>query len=205
MKIPEHVTFSFLLAQFGVQQQYGPWGTALMIGAGMLPDLDGLTVLAGWRVYRKYHRIIGHGLPVSIGGPLVLTALASFVFQLGPFWPLWFWIQLAVLAHLLIDVWFYTWPVQLLWPLSRRGWGVGLLDWNDLVPTLTLYAASAAVLIWPRFAALMALAGLGGVLAYVAWRARHPQPSTRLAGWLAGGWTQRAPQFWRWLTGDFVS
>ncbi len=68
MKIPEHITFSYLLAQFGVQQQYGATGTALMIAAGMLPDLDGITILGGWRCHNKYHRVVGHGLPLTVAG-----------------------------------------------------------------------------------------------------------------------------------------
>src|SRR5262249_4085384 len=138
MKIPEHVALSYLLAQLGVQHQYGPWGTALVIAAGCLPDLDGLTILAGWRYYRTYHRIVGHGLPVALLGPAALAAVAS-VSGLGPMWPLWGWLQVSLLAHLFVDVCYYRWPVRLLWPVSDRGWGFGLLSWNDLVPTVTLY------------------------------------------------------------------
>src|SRR5262249_34161111 len=122
MKIPEHVTASFLLAQLAVQQQYGAWGTALMVFAGCLPDLDGLTLLAGWRCYRTYHRRLGHGVLVTVVGPLLLAATGSFGLQLGPFFLLWGWLQVSLLTHLLTDVWFYRWPVQLLWPFSRRGW-----------------------------------------------------------------------------------
>src|SRR5438132_447747 len=143
MKIPEHMALSYLLAQFSVQQQYGSWGTALMIGAGCLPDLDGLTLLAGWRCYRTYHRVLGHGLPVTLAGPLALASAASWLGGLGPVWPLWAWLQVSLLAHLFVDVCYYRWPVQLLWPVSNRGWGFGLLSWNDLVPTLSLYVAVA--------------------------------------------------------------
>jgi len=47
MKFPEHVTFSFLLAQCGPQQQYGWPGTALVILAGNLPAGPMLSALAG--------------------------------------------------------------------------------------------------------------------------------------------------------------
>ena len=66
MKIPEHVACSFLLAQLGVRQEYGPAGTALMIAAGLLPDLDGVSILGGWACHRKYHRVVGHGLVVTL-------------------------------------------------------------------------------------------------------------------------------------------
>ena len=58
MKVPEHIAASYLLEQIAVHNAYGPWGTVLMIFAGCLPDLDGLTVIAGWRSYRTYHRIL---------------------------------------------------------------------------------------------------------------------------------------------------
>jgi hypothetical protein len=48
MKIPEHLALSLLLAQFDVRQEFGAAGTALMVAAGMLPDLDGMTILGGW-------------------------------------------------------------------------------------------------------------------------------------------------------------
>src|SRR5205814_791783 len=106
MKLPEHLALSYLLAQFGVQQAYGPGGTALMVAAGLLPDLDGVTILGGWRCHRRYHRVIGHGLPVTVAGPALLAWLGSHVLGLGPLGPLWFWLQISLLAHLLTDVLF---------------------------------------------------------------------------------------------------
>src|SRR5205823_11742749 len=89
MKVPEHLALSFLMAQFGVQQQYGPGGTALVMLAGFLPDLDAVTAVAGWDVYRRWPRKLGHGLPMTLLGPVSLALLGAFVFHLGPFLPLW--------------------------------------------------------------------------------------------------------------------
>ncbi len=205
MKVPEHLALSFLMAQLGVQEQYGPGGTALMMAAGFLPDLDAVTALAGWDVYRRWHRKLGHGLPVTLFGPVALAALGSFALDLGPFLPLWLWLQVALLGHLISDMLFYRWPVQLLWPLSLRGWGGGSVGWNDLVPTLTLYAGVGLVLALPELAPAAALAAVFGVLAYVAWRRLHPRPRTRLGLWLAGGWVRRSRRLMRWLTGDFLA
>jgi membrane-bound metal-dependent hydrolase YbcI (DUF457 family) len=176
-----------------------------MIAAGCLPDLDGLTLLGGWRCYRTYHRILGHGLPVTLAGPLLLGAIASYAFEVGPIWPLWCWLQVSLLAHLFVDVCFYRWPVQLLWPFSNRGWGLGLLSWNDLVPTLTLYAAAAITVAWPSTGAQCAAAAIGINLLYLGWRAWQPEPITAWGAWLAGDWTLHTPRFCRWLTGDFVT
>src|SRR4051812_34415517 len=98
MKLPEHLALSFLIAQLGAQQQYGRAGTALVLAAGCLPDLDVLTLLAGWRVYRTYHRIIGHGILLTLIGPIALADFGSAVLGLGPFGPLWSWLLLAQLA-----------------------------------------------------------------------------------------------------------
>src|ERR1700740_1317116 len=107
MKVPEHLAFSFLMAQLGVQQQYGPGGTALMMLAGFLPDLDAVTALAGWDVYRRWHRKLAQTLPMTLCGPLLLAVLGAFALHLGPFLPLWLWLQAALLGHLLSDVLFY--------------------------------------------------------------------------------------------------
>jgi membrane-bound metal-dependent hydrolase YbcI (DUF457 family) len=204
MKLPEHLALSYLLAQFGVQQEYGPGGTALVIAAGLLPDLDGVTILAGWRCHRKYHRVIGHGLPLTLAGPALLAWLGAHLLHLGapgPLW-LWLWLQISLLAHLITDVLFYRWPAALLWPFSSRGFGLGLVGWNDLVPTLILYSAAAACLAGAPPGA--AAAGILTLALYLGWRAAVGRPEHVWAAWLAGDWAARAAPFWRWLTGDFI-
>ena len=205
MKFPEHVALSFLIAQFGFQEQYGAAGTVLVVLAGNLPDVDTLTLLGGWRFYRTHHRIAGHGLPVTLFGPAVLAGVAWY-FGMTPFFSLWCWLQIALVAHLTADICFYRWPVQVLWPLSTRGWGAGLVGWHDLVPTLALYAASVIALTWRSQAWLAAAIGLGILVIYLGWRACRPRPP-QLGGltWLTGGWAENSSRFWRWLTGDFIT
>jgi membrane-bound metal-dependent hydrolase YbcI (DUF457 family) len=205
MKPTEHVTFAFLLAQLGAHQEYGPAGTLLVVAAGNLPDLDGLTLLAGWKVYRKFHRFLGHGLPMTLAGPALLAVYGSYGLGLEPFGRLWAWLQLSLLAHLLTDVCFYRWPVRLLWPLSQRAWGFGLVSWNDLVPTLILYGATAVVLWRPTLALTAATAGLAAFFLYLAWRAWRPRSRFGWSAWLTGDWARQNARFWRWLTGDFVT
>jgi membrane-bound metal-dependent hydrolase YbcI (DUF457 family) len=205
MKFPEHVAFAFLLAQCGAQQEYGVAGTALVILAGNVPDVDVLTLLGGWRFYRNYHRVIGHGILVTLFGPALLALAGAWLFGLGPLLPLWCWLQAALLTHLLVDVCFYRWPVQLLWPFSTRGWGIGLVAWNDLVPTLLLYGATAVALSRPALAFPAAVVGLGALGFYLGWRAWRPRRRQGWAGWLTGNWAARAAPVWRWLTGDFMT
>jgi inner membrane protein len=204
MKLPEHVTLSFLLAQLDAAPRFGPGGTALMIAAGLLPDLDGVTLVAGWRVYRRYHRVVGHGLPVTLFGPALLAGAAAWM-GVGPFVPLWAWAQTSLLAHLATDGVFYRWPVQLLWPVSSRGPGLGLVTWNDLVPTIVLYAASVVALAWPEASLAAATVGLGTFCVYLAWRAWRPRSRFGWSAWITGDWARTTPRPWRWLTGDFVT
>jgi membrane-bound metal-dependent hydrolase YbcI (DUF457 family) len=202
MKIPEHLALSYLLAQFGVQQDYGGGGTALLIAAGMLPDLDGLAILGGWRCHDRYHRVIGHGLPVTLLGPALLAVMGSLLFGLGPLLPLWLWLQLGLLLHLLSDVCFYDWPTRVLWPFSRYAIGFGWISWNDLVPTLLLYGGMVGCVCGaPLVSASVSLGALAG---YLAWRAWRPRSRCGWAGWLTGDWAEEASPVWRWLTGDFV-
>ena len=137
-------------------------------------------------------------------GPLLLALLGSGL-GLGAFLPLWCWLQLALLAHLLTDICFYGWPVQLLWPLSRRGWGFGWIEWNDLLPTLTLDVAT--MLVFCRLDVAVPVAGAGVVLLgfYLGWRAWRPRPASGVGAWVTGGRAGRAAPMWRWLTGDFLS
>ena len=86
--------------------------------------------------HRRYHRVLGHGLPVTLLGPLALALFGLWLLPGVALLPLWLWLQLALLAHLITDFCFYRWPVQLLWPFSSWGVGQGLISWNDLVPTL---------------------------------------------------------------------
>jgi len=89
--------------------------------------------------------------------------------------------------------------------LSSRGWAIGLLSWNDLVPTLTLYSGTALVLAWPARAPVIAILGLTILLLYLVRRAFRPEPEWLWEDWLAGGWAANSARFWRWLTGDFVT
>jgi hypothetical protein len=205
MKFPEHLALSYLLAQFGVRQEFGPVGTGLMLTAGFLPDLDTLTVLGGWRSHNRYHRVVGHGLPVTVAGPPALAAVGAGLLGAGAFWALWGWLQLALVAHLATDVLFYRWPVQWAWPLSRRGLGLGLVGWNDLVPTLLLYAGTAIALLWPAAATAVAAASLAALALYLGWRALRAPVRSRWLAWLNGGWARGSPRLWRWLTGDFIT
>lgn len=190
MTIPQHLALSFLLAQFDVQPRYGIGGTALVVAAGVLPDLDRLSLLAGWHAHRTCRNAAGHGLPVALAAPLLLGLLGSEVFQLGPLRPLWCWLQIALVAHLVTDVFSCRWPVKLLWPFSVRGWGFGLIPRSFPALALLLYAAAGTALCSATLAPFAAGVGVAGLVVSLTWRAcRPPAPLTRQTG--------RGPVIWQ--------
>jgi hypothetical protein len=205
MKLPEHLALSYVFAQLGVQEQFGAVGTGLVVAAGILPDLDGLSVLGGWHCHRVYHRVVGHGLPLTIGGPALLAGVGAGLLGGGSFWHLWAWLQLALLAHLITDILFYDWPVQLAWPMSRRGIGLGLVGWNDLIPTLLLYGGALMGMAWPAKAGTAAIGALTALAVYLGWCAVLARSRPKALAWLTGGWVRRSPRMCRWLTGDFIT
>jgi membrane-bound metal-dependent hydrolase YbcI (DUF457 family) len=176
MTILQHLALSFLLAQFIVQPDYGSAGTLLVLVAGILPDVDGLSILGGWNAQRTYRGAAGHGLPVAVAAPALLALLAARLFGVGAFAPLWLWLQLSMLAHLATDLLLGRWPLQLLWPFSTQRWGFGLGPRADPVPAAVLHPAALAALCWPEWGPAAAGVGVGGLTLYCAWRAARPRP-----------------------------
>lgn len=112
--------------------------------AGVLPDLDGLTLLAGEAAYATYHHVVTHGLPSALVCAAVLgwlgekkrvvAVLAFVTFHLhllcdlvgsGPGWPLW-----------------YLWPFSTHETMWDGQWN--LASWQN---TLIGLAATLAVLV----------------------------------------------------------
>src|SRR5204863_9199863 len=133
----------------------------------------------------RYHRVLGHGLLMTLFGPPLLAVAGSWGQGRSEiFLTLWAWLQLSLFAHLATDCLFYRWPVQLLWPFSTWGVGFGLVAWNDLVPTLILYTATALALARPAGATLASAAGMALLGLYLGWRAGRPCPHRGWGGWL---------------------
>jgi hypothetical protein len=115
--------------------------------AGVMPDLDGLTLLAGEEAYARYHHVVTHGLPSALLFAAVLgvlgdrkglvAALAFVTFHLhlvcdlagsGPGWPIW-----------------YLWPVSSHETMWDGQWN--LASWqNTLIGLLATLAVLASAL-----------------------------------------------------------
>src|SRR5258708_33155712 len=120
------------------------------MGGGMLPGVAGVSILGGWKCHLKYLRVVGHGLPMTLFGSLLLALAWSPHLEGWAWLGLWAWLQLSLVLHLTVDVLFYRWRAQLLWPVSGWGIGIGLISWNDPVPPPLLDAPPASAVGWPE-------------------------------------------------------
>lgn len=103
------------LSWLGAQRLSSRRDRLLITLAGVLPDLDGVTLLAGEEAYGKWHHVLTHGFVSAL---LISAVLAFFaekkrvVFGLG----------LAIFhLHLLCDLLGSGpgWPIHYLWPFSN--------------------------------------------------------------------------------------
>ncbi len=125
--------------------------------AGVAPDVDGLSLLAGQEAYARWHHVLSHGLPAA----LLLCGLLAWraedkrgTFLLG---------LLAFHLHLVCDLagsgdfalGGSGWPVLYLWPLDHveLSWSGqwDLVSWqNTLIGLLATLACLLAALRWNR-------------------------------------------------------
>lgn len=102
------------LSWLGAQRLKDRRDRLLVTLAGLAPDLDGLTLLAGEEAYGKWHHVLTHGLvsALAVSALLMLFARA----RLAVF----FYAFAAFHLHLLCDLAGSGpgWPLTYLWPFS---------------------------------------------------------------------------------------
>lgn len=131
------------LSWLGAQKLASRRDRLLVTLGGVLPDLDGLTLLAGEDLYGQWHHVLTHGFlsAVVISGALALFAtrrLAVFLLAFGAFH-----------LHLFCDLLGSGpgWPIFYFWPLNRTQWfWDGQWDLASWQNTLVGLAATLAVL-----------------------------------------------------------
>ncbi len=119
----------------------------LIVAAGLAPDLDGLTLLAGEEAYGRWHHVLTHGFAAALAVTLACALLARSKAQVA---------GLSLLAfhlHLLCDLAGSGpgWPICYLWPLSLAEWSWSgqwnLASWqNTFVGLVATLAALACAL-----------------------------------------------------------
>lgn len=73
MHTPTHALLSWLCAELGPFERRD---RALVFAAGVLPDLDGLSILGGVELYRRWHHVLLHNLAAALVVALALAAFA---------------------------------------------------------------------------------------------------------------------------------
>lgn len=196
----EHSIFAFNLAALvRGRRPDRAFSVAAMVAAAA-PDIDGLSVAAGYGAYIRYHRVFAHSI---LGATLLGIAAAWVALWL---WPLgkhgigvpvetgelprrsstmggvghkiqWQWLCLAGalggISHVLIDA-LYSWPIPLLWPLSSKKIAFPLFPWGDLVILALMLASMFAHARWRGHPRAAALATLAAVAAYGLFRWHWP-------------------------------
>lgn len=115
-----------LVASFSGQEFAisNPAVVASILGS-LAPDADILFQLKGDMVYLKHHRGFSHSVAGMLVGAFLLTAFLQF-FLAGSSWSIFFWSLMGITSHIVMDL-FNSYGVQLLWPFSKKRFGIGLL------------------------------------------------------------------------------
>ncbi|AGC42329.1 hypothetical protein MYSTI_00980 [Myxococcus stipitatus DSM 14675] len=142
-----HAELSWLMSQVLRERR----DRILITCAGLAPDLDGLTLLAGEASYVRYHHVLFHGYVGALITAAVCMAMAKerarvALLALGAFH-----------LHLLCDLMGSGpgWPIHYYWPTSMREWFWAgqwdLASWQNAVIALVVtLACLACALRWRR-------------------------------------------------------
>ena len=117
----------------------------LVAWAGMAPDLDGLSLLAGVEVYGRWHHVLTHGLVSAVVVTAVCAAFARERWKVALLAPV------AFHLHLVCDLLGsgVEWSIAYLYPFNAAElatpYGWPLASWQNVLITAVLLAACAAV------------------------------------------------------------
>jgi len=149
--------------------------------AGLAPDLDGLSLLAGEEGYAKWHHVLTHGIVSAVAVSAVCAAFASQRARVAA-------VAFAAFhLHLLCDLAGSGpgWPLTYLWPFSPVEWmwdgQWNLASWqNSLIGLVaTLAVLACAVPFGRTIVELLSLRADAAVVATVRKRAQRTPWRTR--------------------------
>jgi inner membrane protein len=110
---------------------------SLIAWAGVAPDLDGLSIIAGTDAYGRWHHVLTHGL---FAGLLAGTLLSCWGKERMKVW----WLSVCAFhLHLICDLLGsgVGWPMQYLWPFSETfyatPYGWELDSWQNWAVAIT--------------------------------------------------------------------
>jgi hypothetical protein len=156
-----HLELSWLCAQPLARRR----DRILVSVAGVLPDLDGLTLLGGLDAYGRWHHRLTHGYPAAIATGVLCavlsedrvrtTLLGLFTFHLhlfcdllgsGPGWPLWYFWPTSQIEWFWAGQWdLGSWQNALIGMVATALCLAGALWWRRTVVEVVSLRADAAV------------------------------------------------------------
>lgn len=110
MHIPTHLMLSWVVGHRLEARR----DRRLVAWAGVAPDLDGLSILAGVEAYGRWHHVLTHGMLAGVVISLLFSQWAKDRVKV-------LWLTLSVFhLHLLCDLLGsgIDWPIQYFWPIS---------------------------------------------------------------------------------------
>lgn len=141
------------LSWLGAQKLTDRRDRILVTLGGVLPDLDGLTLLAGEEMYGRWHHVLTHGILSAVAISAVLAMFAR------KKWAVFGLAFAAFHLHLFCDLLGSGpgWPLYYLWPMSREQvmWSGqwNLASWqNSLIGMAATFVVLACALPFGRTA-----------------------------------------------------
>jgi len=101
----------------------------IMFGS-QAPDIDTILKLKNNAIYIKNHRGITHSIIAQLAWPILIASVLKIIFLEAPFSSIWFWSQLAVSLHILVDL-FNAYGTQALRPFSKKWIAFGIINTFD--------------------------------------------------------------------------
>jgi inner membrane protein len=159
-----HSLVGLMLARAGLERTT-PQGTAMMVLAANVPDIDGVAWLGGTLGMIEYHRTYTHALVF-----MPLMALLPMLLVRATFsWRSYLASIAGVLSHLLLD-WTNAYGIPLALPFSYHYFRLDTVNLIDVWIWAILLGAVGAMALAPRARPSLAWAALAALLAFEAFR-----------------------------------
>jgi inner membrane protein len=140
MQVFAHAGIGWILAEAGRGDRRFRQAVFL---AAVIPDIDGLSLLAGLEAYSTYHDRITHSVPFA-----VLVSLIGAAFCHRHRAKVVVFTQLAFFSHILGDYFLSGWPIALWFPFGRTEIMSAHALWLGHPVNHVLNAVSVACMIW---------------------------------------------------------
>lgn len=122
----------------------------LVTVAGIAPDIDGLTLLAGEEAYGRWHHVIAHGFVAALVTGVLVFALARERLKAAALG------LVSFHLHILCDLAGSGpgWPIHYYWPASMRQWmwdgQWNLASWQNSVIGMSITLLALGCALWLR-------------------------------------------------------